>query len=359
MKIKSIQNVDLKNKRVLLRADFNVAVENGKIEEKFKIASLKNTVDYILSQEGSKLAIISHLGRPAFTDIALFQKSQSKKLTGKYSFRPLVNQISEILKVKISFVPVCIGPKISEALKKIKPQEFLLLENVRLYPGDEINDSNFAAQLTENFDIFINDAFSVSHRDQASVTGVAQVLPSYAGFRLQEEIKNLDRVKNNPDLPAVAVIGGAKIETKLPLIQMFEKKYDTVLVGGKIAVEAQRSEIKFSHKVILPFDYAENKMDIGPQTVKKFRDIISKAKTVVWNGPMGKFEQPPFDIGTREVLKAVIASRAFSVVGGGESVQVLEEQNLIKEISFVSTGGGAMLEYLSGNKLPGLEILRD
>ena len=357
MKLKKIQDADLKGKKVLLRVDFNVAVANGKIKEKFKIAAVKKTIDHILSQEGARLALVSHLGRPSFTEIASFQKSHSAKAAGKYSFAPLAGQLGEVLGTKIIFAPACAGQKVAAALEKIKPQEALLLENVRLYPGDEINDAQFSREMSANFDIFINDAFSVSHRDQASVTGVAGILPAFAGFRLQEEMENLNRVKNRPESPSVAVIGGAKIETKLPLIQMFEKKYDTVLVGGKIAVEAQSSQIPFSAKVILPPDYAENKLDIGPETVKKFSAEIAKAKTIVWNGPMGKFEELPFDSGTREVLKAVVKSDAFSVVGGGESVQVLEEQNLLSKISFVSTGGGAMLEYLSGNKLPGIEVL--
>lgn len=357
MKLKKIQDADLKNKRILLRADFNVAVKNGKIGEKFKIAAIKKTIDHILAQEGARLAIVSHLGRPAFTEVASFQKSHNGKAGAKHSFEQISSQIAEVLGVSIQFIPACTGPKVMGALEKLKPKEVLLLENVRLYPGDEINDPDFARELAENFDIFINDAFSVSHRDQASVTGIAGILPSYAGIRLQEEIENLDRIKNQPESPSVAVIGGAKIETKLPLIKMFESRYDAVLVGGKIAVEAQSAEISFSSKVILPDDYMDNKLDIGPKTIQKFCEVIGSAKTIIWNGPLGKFEEPPFDKGTRAVLGAVVKSQAFSVVGGGESVQVLEEQGMLEKISFVSTGGGAMLEYLGENELPGIEVL--
>ncbi|HEX7586359.1 MAG TPA: phosphoglycerate kinase, partial [Patescibacteria group bacterium] len=223
---------------------------------------------------------------------------------------------------------------------------------------EEKNDSEFAAALSENFDVFVNDAFSVCHRDQASVTGVAKILPSYAGLWLKKEIENLDKIKKNPAKPAVAIIGGAKIETKLPLIKKFEETYDHILVGGKIANEAMDQKIQFSSKVILPLDLAEDRLDIGPKTIEKFKEIISLAKTIVWNGPMGKFEEKPYNIGTEEILETVIKSGAFTLMGGGESAQILEENNAMDKISFVSTGGGAMLEYLSGNKLPGIEVLK-
>lgn len=363
MQLKKIQDTDLKNKKVLMRVDFNVAVENQDAKEKYKIFSSKETIDYVLSQAGAKLALVGHLGRPTALENCLISGETlshrpAEQIDPQFSLKQLADDAERILGIKVKFVPDCVGEKVKEAVENQKPGEVLLLENVRFYCNDEKNDPEFSQMLAENFDIFINDAFSVCHRDQASVTGVVKFLPSFAGLWLQKEIKNLDGIKNNPERPAVAIIGGAKIETKLPLIKFFESQYDKVLVGGKIAVEAAEQEINFSDKVILPVDYAKGKLDIGPETIKKFMEIIKGAKTIVWNGPMGKFEEPPYDKGTRDILKAVIARGAFTVVGGGESVQILEERNSIGKISFVSTGGGAMLEYLSGKKLPGIEVLR-
>jgi phosphoglycerate kinase len=352
MNLRKIQDANLKNKRVLFRADFNVAVENGKVKESFKIKAAKKSIDYLLSQN-AKVALISHLGRP------------EGKVDPEFSLGRIENDIEKILGVELAFIPDCIGDKVKEAMENIGkpslPADVLLLENVRFYPGEENPESGgeFVKALAENFDVFINDAFSVSHRDQASVTGVAKILPSFAGFWMQKEIENLDKVKNNPVRPAVAIIGGAKIETKLPLIKIFEKNYDYVLVGGKVAVEAMDQKMQFSEKVILPVDFAQDKMDIGPETIKKFKEVIKNAKTVVWNGPVGKFEEKPYDIGTNEILVAVIESGAFSLMGGGESVEILEEHKAMDKISFVSTGGGAMLEYLSGAPMPGIDALKD
>lgn len=345
MNLKKIQNAEVENKSVLLRVDFNVAAENGRVKEKFKIESCKETLKYLLDKN-AKITLISHLGRP------------NGRYNEEFSFKNIVGDISSILKIPVKFCDDCVGEKVKEGLSKLKSGQVLLLENVRFYPEEEINDEDFAKRLAENFDIFVNDAFSVCHRDQASVTGVAKILPSFSGFRLQKEIENLDKVKNNPEQPAVAIIGGAKIETKLPLINELEE-YKCILVGGKVANEAFDQKIKFSSQVVLPEDFEGNRMDIGPKTIKKFTEIISTAKTIVWNGPLGKFEESPFNRGTREILKAIVSSEAFSLVGGGESVQVLEQENMMEKISFVSTGGGAMLEYFSGGNMPGIDVLRD
>lgn len=343
--MKKIQDADVAGKKVLVRADFNVAVKDGKVCETYKIRAVRETIHYLRLQ-GAKVAISSHLGRP------------DGKTDQKFSLENIKNDVENILGVKLNFVSDCIGEEISASLDKIQPEASLLLENVRFYAGEETNDSLFAKSLAEPFDIFVNDAFSVCHRDQASVTGVAKFLPSYAGFWLQKEIENLDKIKNNPEHPAVAIIGGAKIETKLPLIANFEKNYDHILVGGIIANEAMDQGLQFSEKVILPLDLAKDRFDIGPKTIKKFSEIIKTAKTIVWNGPMGKFEEKPYDAGTQGVLKAVIASGAYVLMGGGESVEILEEQKAMDKISFVSTGGGAMLEYLSDNPMPGIEVLK-
>lgn len=363
MELKKIQDADIKNKRVLLRVDFNVKVENQDAKEKYKIFSSKETIDYILSREGTKLALVGHLGRPTALKNCLvtgetLSRRSVEQIDPQFSLRQLADDAERILGIKVKFVPDCIGEEVKKSVGNQNPGETLLLENVRFYCNDEGNDPKFSRMLAENFDVFVSDAFSVCHRDHASVTGAAEFLPSFAGFWLQKEIENLDKVKNNPEHPAIAIIGGAKIETKVPLIKSFEKNYDTVLVGSKIALEAEKEGLTFSEKVLLPVDYAENNLDIGPKTIEEFKSKIPGAKTIVWNGPVGKFEEPPFDRGTKEMLNAIVESGAFTLVGGGESVQFLEESNAMDKISFVSTGGGAMLKYLSGNSMPGIEALR-
>lgn len=349
--INKIQNADIKNKRVLLRVDFNVSIENKDVKEKYKILAAKESIDYLL-KKGVKVALLSHLGRPAAN------QTLTDTERAQFSFEQLIDDVEELLNVKVKFIPDCIGEKVKKGLDDLKADEVLLLENVRFYEGEESNNKEFADKLAQNFDIFANDAFSVCHRDQASVTGITAFLPSFGGFWLQKEITNLDKIKNNPERPAVAIIGGAKIETKLSLIEAFEKIYDAVLVGGKIANEVIDENLKFSEKVILPMDFAKDRLDIGPETISHFKSIISGAKTIVWNGPMGKFEELEYAIGTKEIFDAIISSKAHILAGGGETVEVIEKENAMNKISFISTGGGAMLEYLSGNPMPGLEALQ-
>lgn len=343
MQLRKIQDADVAGKNVLLRVDFNVGIENGMVKENFKILAAKESIDYLLSKK-CKVALISHLGRP------------EGKVNSEFSLKQIVDDAEIILVEKITFVSDCVGEKVKEALENLN-EGIILLENVRFYLGDEKNDPEFAKKLAENFDFFINDAFSASHRDHASVTGVANILPSYAGFRLQEEISEMIIVKEHPIHPAVAIIGGAKIETKLPVIKFFEEKYDHILVGGKIANEALDQKTKFSQKVILPIDFVDERLDIGPKTIEKFKKIIASAKTIVWNGPTGKFEDEKYAISSNEILEAVLKSGAFVLVGGGETLEILEKNQAMDKIDFVSTGGGAMLDYLSGEKMPGIEVL--
>jgi len=232
------------------------------------------------------------------------------------------------------------------------------LLQMRFYEGEEKNDEEFAKKLAEPFDMYVNEAFSVCHRSHASVDAITRHLPSFAGLRLMEEIQELDNVRLSPEHPAVAIIGGAKIETKLPLIKALEKNFDAILVGGKVANEAIDQNIPFSDKVLLPKDFdSAMRLDIGPQTIGYFTQIICQAKTVIWNGPMGKFEEKPYDMGTNAILHALLESEAYVVIGGGESLAVLEKADVIDKVSFVSSGGGAMLEYLSDKALPGLIAL--
>ena len=344
MQIKRIQESNVDGKKVLVRADFNVAIENGTVKEAFKISACKETVDYLLKRN-CKVAVCSHLGRP------------EGKVCLKFSLEQIKEDIEKNIGHEVVFVDDCIGEKVAARMENLQKGEILLLENVRFHEGEEKNDLDFSRKLAENFDIFINDAFSVCHRDQASVTGVAKILPSFSGFWLQKEISEMEKIKNNFEHPAVAIIGGAKIETKLPVIKVFEKIYDHILVGGKIANEAIAQKIQFSSKVILPQDFSGDHFDIGTETIAEFSEIIKEAKTIVWNGPMGKFEEEEFAIGTQKILEAVLASSAFVLIGGGETLEILEKNKAMGKIDFVSTGGGAMLEYLSGNDMPGIDAL--
>ncbi len=343
MEIRKIQEANIENKKVLLRVDFNVSLEDGHVKESFKISAAKETLDYLLSKN-CKVAMISHLGRP------------DGKVNPEFSLEQVVVDADIILGKEITFVPDCIGEKVSAALENLT-DGVLLLENVRFYEGDEKNDADFTKKLAENFDFFVNDAFSASHRDHASVSGLAKLLPSAAGMRLLEEIHEMTIVKDHPIAPAVAIIGGAKIETKLPVIKFFEEKYDYILVGGKIANEAIEEKMKFSDKVILPIDFVDGGMDIGPRTLERFKSIIATAKTIVWNGPTGKFEEEKYAVSSNEILEAVVSSGAFVLIGGGETLEILEKNHAMDKVSFVSTGGGAMLDYLGGAPMPGIEAL--
>ncbi len=347
MNLNNIKEVNFDNKKVLLRADFNVLLdESGNARDTYKLEAITKTVDYILSFSNVSLALISHRGRP------------SNKDDEEFSMKYLVDDLERILDLKVKFSPDCIGEEVSQVLDTVEDDEVVLLENVRFYKEEKKNDKDFAKKLAEPFDFYINDAFSVCHREHASIHAITQFLPSYAGIRLLEEVEVLTKAKKAQEHPAVAVIGGAKIETKLPLIEEFEKTYDKILVGGRISIEAQDQGIEFSNKVILPVDYAENKFDIGEKTIKEFVGYVKDAKTVVWNGPLGKFEEKPFDKGTVAMANALAQNtEVFSVVGGGESVQALNQTGNFDKISFVSTGGGAMLSFLSLGDMPGLEVL--
>jgi len=347
MLLKSVEEASLENARVLVRVDFNVEFDNlSQVAEHFRFDIVKKTIDYISQFPGAKIAILTHLGRPEGKDLSC-------------STNRIVSSAEQSLGRKVVFVSDCVGDEVIAALDTLQAGAVLLLENVRFYPEEESNDMNFTQRLATPFTVFINEAFSACHRKHSSIVGLSHILPSYAGFRLLEEVEKLDEVKSSPEHPAVAVIGGAKIETKLPLIHAFEASFDAILVGGKIANEALDQKIVFSEKVLLPQDFdSDLRLDIGPNTIGFFIQIIKIAKTIIWNGPMGKFEERPYNIGTDAILQAILESSAYVVIGGGESLAVLEKANVMNKIGFVSSGGGAMLEFLSGNILPGLEVLK-
>jgi len=341
MKLRSIKEENVTSKRVLVRCDFNCPLsKEGEILNDYRIQASIPTIEYLLAN-GAKIILMSHLGKP---------KGEFKK---ELSLTPIQEKLFEYLDVSIAKAPDCIGKNIEEMVKELQEEEILLLENLRFHKGEEENDEKFAQKLAKLGEIYVNDAFSVSHRNHASVSKIQEYLPSYAGLLLEKEVENLTKVIEKPKRPLVAVFGGAKIETKLPAIKRFLEIADFVLVGGKIAFE-----IDFSHpKLVLPLDYKGEKFDIGEKTIKKFKKIIKKAKTIIWNGPLGFFEKKEFEKGTKEIAKAIADSKAFSVAGGGETLMAIFSYKLEKKFSFLSTGGGAMLDFLAGKEMPGLTPL--
>lgn len=383
--MKWLTEAKIKDQRVLVRVDFNVDLdEKGKILSDFRLRAVLPTLHYLLEKGAKKIILISHLGRP-------------EKREEKYSLKPLGEHLQKLLNKEVVFLPDCRGEAIKKAIEQSSATLFLL-ENLRFYPEEEANEKKFAQELAELGDLYINDAFGVSHRENASVVAITEFLESYGGLLLEKEIKNLDRVLKDYQRPLVLVLGGAKISTKLPLIKKFLEIGDFILVGGALAntilkawdFKVGRSLIEKEMlkeaknlgsqkaELILPGDFltgddlktsrakkrglgeVKNKeliLDIGPIASETYAKIIKKAKTIVWNGPMGYFENPIFSQGTNKVAQAIAEAKAFKVAGGGETLIVLERLKLLEKMSFVSTGGGAMLEYLAGQELVGLKAL--
>lgn len=382
MKLKSIKEAKhLFGQRVLVRVDFNVPVKNGLVQDNFKIQKSLPTIKFLL-HNGARIILVSHLGRP-------------KKKDKKFSLLPVAHELEKLLSTKVVFDQL-------ENRDDWEGQKLVLLENIRFYKGEENNDSKFAKELSSVADLFVLDGFAVAHRDAASVSGIQNYLPSYAGLLLDEEIIGLSKVLEHPKHPFVVVLGGIKMETKIPVLKNLLPKADKVLLAGGIintylaatgnkigcsAIDTKyKKEAKYyaeNRKVVRPIDMVagtakgknsrvvtldkklnlkkdEGVFDIGPNTVKLFAKHLKSANTIVWNGAPGFFEQPPYNHDTYALVR-YIASRskgkAFGVCGGGETVEILRHLEVINDIDLVSTGGGAMLEFLSGKKLPGLKKL--
>ena len=382
--MKSVKSTDIKNKKVFLRVDFNVDLdEKGNILSDFRIKAVIPTIQFLLSADVGKIIIASHLGKP---------KGKDEKL----SLKSIAEYLGKLLNQPVVFVDDCIGEKVKLEIEKSPLQSIIVLENLRFYEGEESNNMDFAKELANLADIFVNDAFGVCHRENASIVAITNFLPSYAGLLLEKEIENLDKINNNFEKPLVLILGGAKISTKLPLINKFLDKADKILLGGGLVntiLKANGKEIGQSifesellkeaqvlnaENIIMPNDFLIGKslndnqaravlagnvnindwiLDIGPETLNNFVKIISNAKTIVWNGPVGYSENPVFRQGTNKIIEAIVSSQVFSVVGGGETLLALEQAKVLEKISFVSTGGGAMLSYLSGEEMPGLKYL--
>lgn len=390
MNKKTIRDVDLKGKRVLMRVDYNVPIKEGVISDDKRIKATLPTIQYILEQ-GAALVLMSHLGRPAGTGYE-----------AEFSLKPVAERLSELLGRPVKFAPDCIGAEVEALVAALQPGEILLLENVRFHKAETKNDPKISEQLAKLGEIFVNDAFGTAHRAQSSTEGVAHYLPAVAGFLMEKEVEFLSKATESPERPYVVILGGAKISDKIGVIKNLLGKADCVLIGGGMAntflaamglemgaslVEADALETakellaQGGDKLVLPVDAviateisdtAETQvvpvtavpagwkvLDIGPETVAKFKGILASAKTVVWNGPMGVFETAKFAEGTFAIARALAELSAITVIGGGDSASAVKKAGVASKMSHVSTGGGASLEFLEGLVLPGVAALQD
>lgn len=346
--MKTINEINVNEKRVLVRCDFNVPLDEEKnILDDFKIKETLPTIKYLISS-GSKVILMSHLGDP---------EGQVKE---ELSLKPIRSKLAELLGQEVIMAPDCVGGEVEQMVKNMKFGEIILLENLRFHKEEEENEERFCKNLAKLADVYVNDAFGTCHRKHASMYGVAKLLKSGAGLLLEKEIKTLKMMMDNPAKPLVAIIGGKKVETKAKFINKISEVADSILVSGLIAKEIEQKGTILSHaeKVIKPVDEAGGGKDIGPKTIELFKERIMSAKTVFWNGPFGKIEDDEFAKGTKEIVDAIIESKAFSVVGGGETAEFLANTGLVSKFNHVSTGGGAMLSFLAGEELPGLEALK-
>jgi len=386
---KTIRDIDVANKKVLVRVDFNVPLKDGGVGDDTRIRAALPTITYLLDHHAAVI-LCSHLGRP---------KGGPEE---KYSLKPVATHLEVLLGRKVDFASDCIGAEAAAAAKNLQPGNVLVLENTRFHAEEEKNDLEMAKQLASLADVFVNDAFGTAHRAHASTEGVTHFLPGVAGFLLEKEIRYLGQAVADPQHPFVAIMGGAKISDKIGVIRNLLKKADTILIGGGMAntflkakgleladslVEADSLPLaaellkEAAGKIHLPVDLVLGDkfeaeaavknivvgnvpagwrvLDIGPQTVEVYAKVINGAGTVVWNGPMGVFEFPNFAKGTYGIAKAVADSKAVSIIGGGESVAAIQQSGLADKITHISTGGGASLEMLEGLELPGVAALQD
>jgi phosphoglycerate kinase len=394
-KFRTLDHVDVKGKRVLMRVDLNVPVEHGVVIDATRIERVAHAITEIAVADG-KVILLSHFGRP------------KGKRDPKYSLKPVAAEVAHVLKRPVKFVDDCIGEVAERAVAAMHQGDIVCLENTRFYPGEEKNDPAFVAQLAKLGDIYVNDAFSSAHRAHASTEGLAHVLPAYVGRSLQEELDALGKALEHPERPLAAIVGGAKISSKLDLLGNLLQKVDVLIVGGAMAntfllaqgknvgkslverdlvdtaqkimadaktakreivlpvdtVVAEKLEAKAPSRVV-DVDHVDGKdmiLDIGPRSIEYAVSVLARAKTLVWNGPFGAFEVEPFDNGTIEVAEAAAEltqkHALVTVAGGGDTVAALNAAGVTDRFTYISTAGGAFLEWLEGKALPGVEVLR-
>ncbi|MCL2295040.1 MAG: phosphoglycerate kinase [Spirochaetes bacterium] len=392
MPVKSVKDMDLTSKKVLVRVDFNVPIVNDKITDVTRITAAIPTIEYILKQKGATVILMSHLGRP---------KEGERK--PEFSLAPVAQKLSELIGKKVIMAADCIGDAVEKLVKDSKPGDIILLENVRYYHEEEKNDPEFAKKLAKLGDVYVNDAFGTAHRAHASTEGITKFLPSAAGFLIEKEIEFLEPIVRNPKQPFVAVIGGAKVSSKIAVLESFLEKCSAMVISGGMSytflkamgkkigkslleedyVDTAKKFLKTAAdkkiEIIFPLDrvcakefkedsepiYVESDevpgdligMDIGPKTIDAIKSCFATAKTIIWNGPVGVFEYKNFQKGTYAVAQMIANADAITVVGGGDSVSAMTEFGYADKVSHLSTGGGASLEYLEGKSLPGIVAL--
>ncbi len=384
---KTIADMAIKNKKVLVRVDFNVPLDNGKVVDDSRIKAALPTIEY-LRQNGGKVMLCSHLGRP------------KGKPEARYRMDPVARHLSALLGSEVRKIDDCVGSEAEDAAQQLEPGNVLLLENTRFYPGETENDPGFASQLAKLADFYVNDAFGAAHRAHASTAGVASHLPAVAGFLMEKEIEVLERLLKAPDHPFAAIFGGAKVADKIGVIDRLLDMLDLLLIGGGMAntffkskeLQVGLSKVEEEHletarqilsraknKAVLPIDVvvaeafdvqAQHRVvkpehipaetyivDIGPETIELFQGKLADAKTVMWNGPLGVTEMAPFAAGTEAIAYFLADSEAVKVIGGGDTSSVISRLGLEEKMTHVSTGGGAFLEYVEGKELPGIATL--
>ncbi|MCL4354962.1 phosphoglycerate kinase [Patescibacteria group bacterium] len=356
MKLKTLEKDKIENKTVLVRADLDVPLKDGEVEDSARLEAVVRTLEFLFKNK-AKVVLIGHLGRPdPQSSISNFQLSKENE---KFSLEPVVRWFYSKFKNENEFPK---NEKIGDFYGWRLDDNFSILENLRFYKEEKENDLDFSKKLTSLADCYVNDAFAVSHRTHSSVVGVCKFIPHFAGLRLQEEVDQLSIILEKPARPLVVIIGGVKIETKLPVVKNMHGRADYILVGGKIA---EQMKILFNEQhqdterksILLVADLTEDKNDITQKSAENFAQIIKTARMVVWNGPLG-FTEQGFDKSSRIVSQSIVDSEAYSVIGGGDTGACLKKLGYYDKFSFVSMGGGAMLDFLSGQKLPGLEVLK-
>jgi phosphoglycerate kinase len=394
MRFRTLDDADLQGRRALVRVDLNVPMEDGRVTDDTRLRAAKPTVDK-LRAGGAKVILLAHFDRP------------KGKVVPSMSLRPVVEPLSKVLGVPVAFAPDCIGPKAREAVNAMQPGDVLLLENVRFHAGEEANDRQFADALAANGDLYVNDAFSAAHRAHASTEAIARRLPAYAGEQMRLELDALDRALGYPERPVIGIVGGSKVSTKLDLLKHLVTKLDKLAIGGGMAntfLYAQGHDVGASYcekdlaetareiirlagqnncKLFLPLDVVvaekmapgaparvrdpgsidddERILDAGPETVERLCRAMNNSKTLIWNGPLGVFEMPPFDKGTlgaaRHAAELAKSGKLVAVAGGGDTVAALNAAGVSADFTFVSTAGGAFLEWMEGKELPGVAAL--
>jgi len=394
MELKTLANaakeIKFKDKRVLLRVDYNVSIKNGKVADDTRIRESLKTIEFLI-KKGAKIILISHLGRPKGVDETL-------------RLDPVAEHLSKLLKKPVIKVDSCTGDSVLAAVNAMHGSDILMLENTRFNKEEEANDTNFSKALAAYADVYVSDAFGTVHRAHASTEGVAHFLPSYAGFLIEKEITNLEPLLKKPAKPFVLLIGGAKIDTKIGILKNFIHKADTILIGGGLANTflaakgfdignslCEKDKIEVAQEIIMEADKAKCELvlpedvivadeisdnvitadaeitgvegtmqilDLGKRSTNKYIEILKKAKTIIWNGPVGLFEKKPFENGTKEIALALSKVKGKTYLGGGDTIDALNKFQINeKAFTHISTGGGAMLEYLEGRELPGIKVL--